>query len=205
MGIFDHYTHEVDFGKGIVMTYHDIRHGMGAHPTEQTIYKWKGVKHSKIPVNSIKDIYDILTYQKSLGIILDQYIQDKKREGEGNYYGIDSKSLKKMKRPIIEYLISLKDKIKIDELKNVKGKNLEEEKEDVKKQLELVKWLEKNVENFDPSRIGSDKCRLCGQFSNIHCINCDIWICGEHLKEHGLKGHNYKTLDQKDDPQTIRR
>jgi len=78
----------------------------------------------------------------------------------------------------------------------LEGKNLEEERRDFKEHKEYLKRKEKEEERLHlPKSIGS--CILCKGYTNIHCTNCDTWVCVYHLGEHGLKVHNYTTLDQK--------
>jgi hypothetical protein len=33
------------------------------------------------------------------------------------------------------------------------------------------------------------KCSNCQEFSNIHCVNCDVWLCVDHWKEHITNNH----------------
>ena len=58
-------------------------------------------------------------------------------EKEGKASVLDSKYLREIKKPMIDYIIGLKNKIKIDELTNFYGKNLKEEAEEKKRQEEL--------------------------------------------------------------------
>lgn len=191
LSIFRDYTHEVDFEKDSVVTYSDIRlygpHGWGY------VRFLDHEKVSKIPVQSIKDIHYVLTNRKALDTILEQYIEyAEKLEKEGKKPDVfDSSTLKEMKKPIIDYIMELKNKIKIEELLNFDGKNLEEEKEERKKEEEIEKsHIENEPESVNLDRPRSAKCIQCGEFSNIHCINCNIWVCVEHWRKHAQDSHN---------------
>lgn len=191
LSMFYDYTHEIDFEKCTVITYPDIR--LSRPSTWGKISELESLKLSKIPIRSIKDIHYVLSNSKALEIILEQYfkhVEELEKKGETSDAGFESKFLREFKQPLIDHFASIKDKIKIEKLLNFEGKNLEEEKEDKKRQEKTEKWLAKNEPSCNFDAVRSAKCVQCGKFSNIHCINCDIWVCVDHWRKHGQRSHN---------------
>jgi hypothetical protein len=41
------------------------------------------------------------------------------------------------------------------------------------------------------SKIQKNKCCICQEFANIHCINCksDMWLCVNHWRQHKIEYH----------------
>lgn len=184
-------TYEVDFEKCTVTTYFDRRlsgpNGWG------DLRDLEHLELSKIPMRCIKDIHYVLSNSKALEIILEQYIkhvEEIEKKGERSDARIESKFLRKLKKPLIDHFASIKDKIKIEKLLNFEGKNLEEENEDKKRREKTEKWLVENEPQFNLDKARSGKCAQCRGFSNIHCINCDIWVCVDHWRKHGQDSHN---------------
>lgn len=184
------YTYEVDFEHGRVVSSYDIR--LPGYATGD-LRELGDLELSKILMRSIKDIYHVLSNRKALEIILEQYfkhVEELEKKGETSDAGFESKFLREFKQPLIEHFASIKDKIKIEKLLNFEGKNLEEEKEDKKRQEKTEKWLAKNEPRCNFDAVRSAKCVQCGKFSNIHCINCDMWVCVDHWRKHGQRSHN---------------
>jgi len=184
------YTYEVDFEHGKVVSYSDIR--LGGYATGD-LRELEDMELSKILMRGITDIYHVLSNSKALEIILEQYfkhVEKLENKGECSDARFESKFLREFKEPLIEHFASIKDKIKIEKLLNFEGKNLEEEKEDKKKQEETEKWLAKNEPKCNFDAVRSAKCVQCRKFSNIHCINCDIWVCVDHWRKHGQDSHS---------------
>jgi len=94
---------------------------------------------NKIKIRNINDIFNALTNRDSLEAILEQYanhlkknIRDTKKrtpckDTDDLEYRL--KSLEEMKKPILDYIMSLKKKIKLEEIRDFEGRNLEEEKQ----------------------------------------------------------------------------
>ena len=43
------------------------------------------------------------------------------------------------------------------------------------------------------SNIQKNKCSICQEFANIHCINCsndNVWLCVDHWKQHKVEAHS---------------
>ncbi|MGI0026337.1 MAG: hypothetical protein ACREAD_00655 [Nitrosopumilaceae archaeon] len=147
---------------------------------------------SKVPIKEIKDIYNVLTDKKKLDVILEQYIKD---VASGTRYAGETKaeaekkadSISKLKGGIIDLFASIKDEIKLEELRNLSDETLADE-ENAKKIGLGIHYVDKK--HADIVRSGS--CYSCKEFANIHCINCDIWICPDHWREHGADSHNKK-------------
>src|SRR5207245_11417900 len=125
----------------------------------------------------------IINNSESLNTILEQYL--KHTSNYESYTENDSKHLKEMKKSIIDYFVSIKNQIKIQDIMIGNGLNFEEEKQYFKDQERLSEWFEKNDKEYYPFRKGSGKCVLCRKFANIHCTNCDVWVCVNHWREHG--------------------
>ena len=196
----NNHTFEVDFESNWFEGYSDIRFRPNTWGTVEK--NLSGLSLSKIPIRTIQDIYNVLTNRESLDTILEQYLKH-----TSNYESCtenDSKHLKEMKKSIIDYFVSIKNQIKIQDIMIGNGLNFEEEKQYFKDQERLSEWFEKNDKEYYPFRKGSGKCVLCRKFANIHCTNCDVWVCVNHWREHGLDTHNFKTA-AKEDPKVISR
>jgi hypothetical protein len=70
------------------------------------------------------------------------------------------------KEQIVEFFTNIKDKIKIED---------------------LILY-----EPIFTSNIQKNKCSVCKEFANIHCINCNsknVWLCVDHWKQHKADCH----------------
>lgn len=117
----------------------DCPHGQGKQDSDQILlslrYVWRIISDALSYTHgmSIKDIFYVITNRKSLDMILEKYIkhvEKMEKDGNGSDAIFESEILREMKKPIIEYFMELKNKVRIDELLNFEGKNLEQEKED---------------------------------------------------------------------------
>lgn len=148
-------------------------------------------KLSKVEVLWIEDIYNAITDKKTLDVLLEQYIDSV----ASDYYYSGKKSVESEKRAgeirqfkdgIIKIFMGIKNTIKLDDLSGIHGITLEEEKKEKQRLDRIKKWILKEHPEeaaiLDLSRYG--KCTTCEGFANIHCTNCDIWVCNEHWRLH---------------------
>ena len=82
--------------------------------------------------------------------------------------GLEDKEYQRHRDEIVNLLMGLKDKIKIEDLTL--------------------------YEPIFTSNIQKSKCSICHQaFANIHCINCsnnNVWLCVDHWEQHKTECHN---------------
>ena len=188
---------EIDFERKIA---YKQRHWFHDPSMERIDEALRTLKLSVVPISSIQDIFDVLTNPKSLETVLEQYI---KQVGRGNseYTGkpdpdADQKAqgIRKYKKPILELFTELKDKIKLEEMLDLYDQPKELEVEESARRSKIDAWLIKNHPEHEKylkmKRTG--KCVDCSKFSNIHCMNCDDWVCDECWRAHGSAKHGYK-------------
>jgi hypothetical protein len=111
-----------------------------AHSKFVASYGDVSVESTTIPMKGIIDIFHTITNRKQFDMVFEQYIKDvektEQRHKESDVL-FESEFLWKWKKSIIDYFMGLKTKIKIDELLNFEGKNLEQEKEDEKRRQNI--------------------------------------------------------------------
>lgn len=80
--------------------------------------------------------------------------------------GLDDEEYQRHRSEIVNLFIGIKDRINIEDLTL--------------------------YEPIFTSNVQKNKCFICQEFANIHCINCnhnDVWLCVDHWKEHNLDKH----------------
>jgi len=148
---------------------------------------------TKVPIESLNDLYNVLTDSKLLETVIDEYAHRNKYNQHSGESEIDSEieDLKLIKKTIILYFVSIKDQIKLEELRTRLGKSFDDEK----KSIEGESHYEFIKKRFPHMAIHQNKpknglCMDCSGFANILCVNCNKWICDIHWKEHKEKFHN---------------
>jgi hypothetical protein len=193
--------YDFDFKKGLAYSGFYLDSG-DEHRGEKPINNLenlKGREPSKIPLQNIKDIFNALTTRKSLDKILEQYLEhldsqiaDPKFESREDKSDLksDAEYLKKVKNEILDYVSNIK-KIKIEDIRDFGGRNLEEERAFLKQEAQELAQRESNPKSRKEA-IG--KCVSCGKLCNIRCLNCNnTWLCLDHWREHGIKTHDFKS------------
>jgi hypothetical protein len=98
---------------------------------------------SKVPIRNVQDVYNALTNRDTFDKLLQQ--------------GLDDEEYHRHRDELVNLLMGLKDKIKIEDLTL--------------------------YEPIFTSNIQKSKCSICREFANIHCINCsnnNVWLCVDH-------------------------
>jgi len=150
----------------------------------------ESLKEPRIPIESIHDIYKALTDRETLDIILEQYLEHRRKNPQnyGDSPNFDYAQRKEedgaLRGDILDRFMRIKDKIMINDLTNFNGLTLQEEEEKIKRR------------SLDQSRTifvdhSNDICCECNKrWACISCINCDKWICTEHWIKHGNVRHH---------------
>lgn len=190
----DAWVYDADFEKN---AFHAYGKDMPTRSYQGTISKqFRRFRPSKIPLHSTEERYSILKSRKKLGIVLDQYIESLETEKHP-----DMKQKEKQEAELIkenmQYIIGAIKKIMagitLDSFRGLYESPKEEIKKERKRRAEL--WesrLKKAQEDgITPIKtVRSGLCVHCNAFANITCINCDVWVCTGHWKEHGMSIHN---------------
>jgi hypothetical protein len=104
-------------------------------------------KLSIVPIRNVDDVFAALKDGDTLAKVLVQ--------------GLEEQYLSR-KEPIVKLFMSIKDKIK-------------------KEDLRVVPSFTSNMKTT---------CKTCQGFANIHCINCsNVWLCSSHWKQHQVEKH----------------
>jgi hypothetical protein len=123
---------------------------------------------SKVPVRTIEDIYHVLTDEQTLKIVLDQY-------PKANALG-ESKEL------IIKFFVDIRNIFTVEELRDPYGRSIEES-------AKVQRYLE-NTSQLSILNHYNSICHVCkGRWANIQCLNCNVWICVDHWKQHRSDYH----------------
>jgi hypothetical protein len=102
---------------------------------------------SIVPIRNVDDVFAALKDGDTLTKVLEQ--------------GLEEQYLSR-KEPIVKNFMSIKDKIK-------------------KEDLRIVSSFTSNMKTT---------CMTCQGFANIHCINCsNVWLCSSHWKQHQVEKH----------------
>jgi len=161
--------------------------------------KMTGLKVPRLSLYDVRDVYDVLTRPELMELLLDQYID---ALGTGNYRNIvqfESPSfvveqVEACKEIIIEFFAENKELVKLEDLEDCYGYDLEREESNRQQKIQDEKRLE--VENPKyfwelKDRNNSGICLVCNGFAKVCCINCNKWLCADHWEEHGFEKHHF--------------
>jgi hypothetical protein len=172
-------TYLADFESGRVEVYHRYSGWYSVGKLEQVL---QHVILSKVPVKTVKDIFHILTDEQTLRIVLDQYPElntFQKEQGE-------QAAKEDFKELIIKFFMKICNIFTLQELRDPQGRTLEES-------INVYKFLESNrsPESFTDNE--DSICDVCqDRWANIQCLNCNVWICANHWRQHKIeKQHTY--------------
>jgi hypothetical protein len=156
-----------------------------------------GVTMPRIFLNSVNDIYNVLTHKEQMEIVLDQLVD---ATDAGNFKitwydpGIKVDVIRELKSTILKTFEQYRNIVDIHELKNFDGETLEQEEEFKSRHPKFLLELEET----DPNRLRDIQemqyprsCITCNKNTRIFCINCNIAICLDHWAAHGLEKHNF--------------
>jgi hypothetical protein len=179
------YTYKVDFEKDKKLeTISKYGCEFFADSNKRRGVELRSLKQPKVPIESIGDIYKALTDRENLDIILEQYLEHRRRNPRdyGDNPNFDYAKRKEqydtLRRSIVDWFMQIKDDIRIEGLTNFNGITLQEEEENMKRRS-----LNQIVAIFvDHS---NDICCVCNKRGAcILCVNCDKWICADHWFDH---------------------
>ena len=192
----DVWVYDADFEKNIFYAYGK---DMPTRLYPGTISKqFRHFRPSKIPLHSAEDRYGILTNRRKLGTVLDQYAESLETE---NHPDMEQKEKAKQEAVLIrenrQYIIDAIMKIMTGITPEYLRDLYELPKEEIEKERKLRAeiWQSKlkkaQEDGITPIKtVRSGPCVHCNGFANITCINCDVWVCTEHWKEHSISKHN---------------
>lgn len=199
----DH-TYFADFERDLCEEYSDLY--FDSKPSRMQVEAvLSETEFSKIPIRTINDLYNVLIDKKLLGKIIDQYIQHvQKNEYKHSEQDIteEVRKLDSTKPMIISYFASIKETIKIEELCDHHGRNLQEEKLEFERMKHLYDWIAKEdpMVKKNQTKPKNGLCMDCNGFANILCVNCNKWICDIHWRKHSAKKHGYSDDLQNSSP-----
>lgn len=84
--------------------------------------------------------------------------------------------------------MKIKPMIKPEDFSGIHDESHESEEKEKRRRKEVREWFLKERPEL-ANRVMSGNCFLCDGFANIHCVNCDQWICVEHWRKHGEETH----------------
>jgi hypothetical protein len=179
--------------KSRVESFWKFHHNSG--PSSSGSDKYLGDKwFTKIPIGTIPDMFKVLTDKRLLEMLIDEYIAYTKR-GERhtsqNEIDLEVEQLKKIKPAILDFFASIKSKIKLEDVRDSRGRGAEQEKIENKN---FEDWIEKQAQS-DPElqqnrlKKRNGLCMNCNEFANILCMECNRWICPLHYDDHKVKVH----------------
>jgi hypothetical protein len=138
--------YEADFQTGAVKEFYANYRGdpysfSTEYPLEEKLGEVKRI--SKVPIRNVQDVYNALTNRDTFDKLLQK--------------GLDDEEYHRHRDELVNLLMGLKDKIKIEDLTL--------------------------YEPIFTSNIQKSKCSICQEFANIHCVNCsnnNVWLCVDH-------------------------
>ena len=188
--------YEVDFENDRVQEFHTNYNGEPeswgwSNNVDEQLSKVKPI--SKIVIRDEQDIYSILTNREKLEYLLQEYEkminhqlskeEDEILENENLKPELKAKMKKELKKHkeeqlillkdnkqnIIDFIISNKDAVKVEELKAYEP---------------IYKYYR-----------GKGNCQICNSLSNIICKICnnynkENWLCTNHWKQHAIENHD---------------
>jgi hypothetical protein len=130
------------------------------------------VKISKVYVRTVDDVHHVLTDEQTLREVLDQYpFANENPESREEA----------IKLAIKHFIIQLKGRISLEELRDPTGMSLEESRR-------TYESLDQQYPDF-PDNYNS-LCSICsGHWANIRCTRCDIATCPDHWRQHKQEVH----------------
>jgi hypothetical protein len=143
-------VYDTDFVAGevneIITLYNGSSHSWDTrYPIEEKLPRVERL--SIVPIRNVDDVFAALKDGDTLAKVLEQ--------------GLEEQYLSR-KEPIVKNFMSIKDKIK-------------------KEDLRIVPSFTSNMKTT---------CMTCQGFANIHCINCsNVWLCSSHWKQHQVEKH----------------
>jgi hypothetical protein len=186
------YTYKVDFEKDRKLeTISKYGCGFSRDSSNRLGVELRSLKQSKVPIESIHDIYKALTNRENLDILLEQYLEHRRNNPRynGDNPNFDYAERKErddtLRRLIVDWFMQIKDDIRIEDLTNFNGITLQEEEEENTKRSDLDKSAAIFVDH------SNDICCVCNKrWACILCVNCDKWICADHWFNHkGVHHH----------------
>jgi hypothetical protein len=179
------YTYKVDFEKDRKLeTISKYGAWFSGASSNRLGVELRSLKQPKVPIESIHDIYKALTDRENLDIILEQYLEHRRRNPRdyGDNPNFDYAKRKELndtlRYSIVDWFIQAKDYIRIEDLINFNGITLQKEEKNMKRRS-----LDQSAAIFvDHS---NDICCVCNKRGAcILCVNCDKWICADHWFDH---------------------
>jgi hypothetical protein len=187
------YTYKVDFEKDkTIETISKYGYDRFRDSNKRLGVELRSLKQPKVPIESIHDIYLVMTDRESLDIILKQYLEDRMwsvkyyRNNQEFDYNKQKELSDTLRHLIVDQFIQIKDGIKIEDLTNFNGITLQKEEENTKRRTRDHS-TEMTVDH------SNDICCVCNKgWACILCVNCDKWICADHWSNHKGVHHSFR-------------
>jgi hypothetical protein len=183
------YTYKVDFETGSKVEIISKYGGWRLRYNKRFGVELTNLKQPKVPIESIHDIYKALTDTAILDVLLEEYLEHRRKNPKD--YG-DSPTSDYTKRKeqgdtvrcsVIEWFTEFKDDIKIEDLTNFNGISLLQEEAELKEKAKSS-YLEQDATTTFVDHFNDICCECNKRWACILCINCDKWVCVDHQREH---------------------
>ena len=145
----------------------------------------KHLKSLKLPLRTIKDLYQILINRKKLSWVFDQHISTIEKEKKKRGIPFSKTNAKKIKNFALSFISKIKHKIRLEDLKDLHNRNLKEEREEQLRHEDARKFIIKmEPERYQKNKLNFGEYIDCRKFGNIFCKNCEKWLCYNHWEKH---------------------
>lgn len=161
------------------------------HKIEEVFAK---IKFSRVGITDHESLYEVITTREKMKIILQEYIDALLDGSEKNWHHRPKmiEYLKEDQDYFLDLFEKAKSAITFEDLKDIDGYTIQYWRD-------RQKWLKEREALFEKSSYPksrkdikiSDICASCSEFANIHCVNCNAWLCLNHWRSHGVEIHNY--------------
>lgn len=173
---------------------------------ERRIISWNiwekmiGLKVPRLPLQSVQDIFNVLTTPELLEFLLDEYID---AVGMRNYENIVKhewptftvEDVEEFKEMIMYFFSENRELVKLESLTDCFGYTAEQEEVNRNEKNQREKQFRiKNPSGFQEieDRNNSGICPLCGGIAKVYCMNCSAWVCADHWEQHGFEKHGFE-------------
>jgi hypothetical protein len=172
-GYYNDKTYYANFESGRVEVYHRYGGWFTAGKLEQEL---RDLNLSKVSVKTVKDVFHILTDEQTLRIVLDQYPEFNTFQEE-----VGEEAAKDFKELIIKFFMKIHDILTLQELRDPLGRSLEES-------ISVYRYLESNRPSASFTDYHDSICHVChDRWANVQCLNCNVWICANHWRQHKME------------------
>ena len=188
MGLTEHKQSSfiVDFEKKTVKQYHDDGQWL-EHYNLDILAK---IQFPRVPIKDHDDLCKVITNRDLLSTVLEQFTEYLESDMASEKNQELASVLRANLQSILALFSRIKDKVKLEELIDPYGRTIQDAKDDD------MMILRDGVKYALPICGMSGACTSCNEFSNIRCVSCNVWLCLNHWRDHGMQAHNYKKPEE---------